>query len=216
MTYKKIILGSLKESFIMMWRNKLWLVLLFIFQILMLVILSAASYHYQLRIVEHSNAIFDYLSKLNLNDAVVADNFLKQKSVLGDDPLLIGREFSEILRNFRWLFGFVFLLLVIFLSMGWTITSKIIYKTKIKDLLGTFLKTLVVLLFYLGLVFSFFYSLLSISLSEMAMQASGLVTKYLIFFFAAAVLLYFMFISLSLSHGTNLNDLLQQTLRIGI
>ena len=216
MTYKNLILTSLKESLKLIWKNKLWFMLLFVLEILFFAALSIASYNYQIKIVEHSNSIFDYISKLKLDDAAVADNFLQQKSVLGNDPLLISREFNEILKNFRLLLLSIFISLVVFLSFAWTITIKIIHKLNVKNLAKHYLGILAVLLFYLGLIFIFFYFLLNLSLSNIVLQTSMLITKYILFFIVVVVLLYFMFISLSIVQKTGFKNIVQKTLIIGI
>lgn len=216
MNYKDIIFGSLKSSLTLLWKNKLWFMLLFILEILFFAILSVLSYNYQTKIVEHSNAIFEYLSKLNLDEATVADNIIKQKNLLGDDPLLISREFNEVLKNFRLLLLSIFFSLIIFLSFAWAITSKVIYKFNYKKLVILFSKIFAVLLFYLGLIFSFFYYLLNLSLSQIVLQTSMLLTKYILFVVISLALLYFMFISLSIAHKTELKNIAQKTLVAGI
>ena len=216
MNYKNVMLDSLKESFTLVWKNKMWFIALLILQISLFGILSAVSYHYQMRIVEHSNSIFDYISKLNLNEAAVAENLMQQKSIFGDDPLLISREFSDILRNLKLLFFSTFVLLVLFLSLGWLITSKIVHKIKLKLLITSYSKILVVLLCYLGAIFLLFYYLLNVSLSQISLQTSMLMAKYLLFAIVSIVLAYFMFISLSLIQKIGFRDLFQKTLVVGI
>lgn len=216
MQHKNIILNSLKESFAAILRDKRLFLLLFVLQIFFFVILFLLNNVYIPKIVISAQAITDYLSKQNLDEAAVTSNLLQQKSILGDDPLSISRNFNDILKNFRFYLVYSFLLLVIFGSISWPITKKIIHKSDIKQLIGNFFKNLVVLLFYLGLIFSFFFSLLNISFTELAMEGQNFLIKYIVFLIFSIILIYFMFISLSLLHNTNLSNIVQKTLIIGV
>lgn len=216
MTYKNIIFGSLKSSLTLIWKNKLWFMLLFILEILFFAILSVLGYNYQTKIVEHSNAIFEYISNLKLDEAAVAENILQKKNLLGDDPLLISREFNEVLKNFRLLLLSVFISLLVFLSFAWAMTSKVVYRFSYKKAAMLYSKIFAILLFYLGLIFAFFYYLLNLSLSQIILQTSMLLTKYILFIVISTALLYFMFISLSIAHKTELKNIAQKTLVVGI
>jgi len=100
--------------------------------------------------------------------------------------------------------------------MSWAITCKIIKKISFKGLTTIFLKNLVVSLIYLGLIFLFFFSLLTIPLSGVAAESSKLLAKYVPFFVFSIILVYFMLISISLLHNTGFKNVVQKTLIIGI
>ena len=216
MHYKNIIFNSLKESFLLIWKNKALFVLLFILQIIFFIIFFYINLTYQTKIIQSSNEIFEYLSKQKLDELSVTDNLLQQKNILGDDPLLISRNFNEILKNFRLYLVYIFILLIIFMSINWTITNKVVYKVNFKKLINIFFKNLLVLLFYLGLIFLFFFSLLNIPLSELASVTSQLLTKYVPFLIFLIILLYFMFVSIALLYKIELKKIVQKTLVIGI
>lgn len=213
---QKIIINSLRESLSSIWKNKSWFVLLFLMQILFLVILFLVSYHYQNRIVQSANEILNYISQQKLDEASATDAILQQKNILGDDPLMISRNFNEIVKNFRIYLIYIFVLLIVFISMAWSITHKMLHKNNFKQLIKNFLKNLVVLLFYLGLIFGFFFSLLNISLTQLAQQNSMLFIKYSVFLLVSIILAYFMFISLALIIKTEFKNIVQKTLVIGI
>lgn len=213
---QNILINSLKESFISIWKNKSLFFLLFLIQIIFFIILAALSYHYQSKIIESSNAIFDYVSKQKLDDATVAQNVLQQKNLLGDDPLSISRNFRDIVRNFRIYLAYVFIFLTIFLSVSWTLTNRLINKPNFKKLVKHLSKSLIILLFYLGLIFAFFYSLLGISITQIASESAQLVSKFVPFLIFSIVLIYFMFVSLSLLKNTELKNIIQRTLSVGI
>ena len=209
-----IIISSFLKSFSAIWKNKSIFLILFILQILFFWILFSTSVTYQTRILEDTQAISDYLSRQRLDEVSIAQDVLQQKDILGEDPLLIGRHFNEIVKNFRAYLAIFFMSLVIFLSFAWSLAHKLSSKMKFNDLNRLLTRNLVISLFYLMLIFSFFYSLFNISIAQAA--DVGVFTKYVPFLIAAPILIYFMFVSLSLPHTTGLNEILQRTLSIGI
>lgn len=216
MPSRNIILNSLKESFFLIWKNKFIFFLLIILQITFLAVFFYINLAYQTKILEHTKAISDYLSQQNFDDASVAASIQQQKNILGEDPLLISRNFNEIVKNFRLYLIYIFLLLVFFISMSWAITCKIIRKIGFRELKNILLKNLAMSSLYLGLIFIFFFSLLSIPLSGVAAESSKLLTKYVPFLVFSIILAYFMFVSISLLHNTELKDIVQKTLKVGI
>lgn len=235
---KNIILNSLKESFSLIWKNKSLFALLFALQITFFAIFFSISLTYQTRILESAKAITnytDYLSQQKLDDVSVASSILQQKNILGDDPLSISRNFKDMVKNFRLYLISIFIFLVIFMSISWMITIRMIYgkiygkkflcdmrvsefanSLAHKLLTKIFFKMFVILLFYLGLIFLFFFSLFSISLTGIGAESAELFTKYVPFLIFSIALAYFMFISLSLSHNTELKNIVQKTLSIGL
>ena len=216
MAYKHIIINSLKESLIAIWRNKLLFALLFIFQILFFISLSSISYRYVPIIVEKEQAIEDYFSNLKLDEESVAAGILQRKSVLGDDPLSISRNFNELVRNFK-IYSFnVFVLLVFFLSISWGLAHKFLSKINFGNSIKVISKILAVLLVYLGAIFLFFFSLLDISFMELAEQNFKLLIKYAVFLFFSVIMAYFMLISIALLGKIRLKEIVQKTLVVGI
>src|SRR3989344_7271141 len=213
---KDIIFSSLKESFTLIWKSKPLFALLLILQIAFFVLFSMISYNYVPKMIEGQKAIEEYLSNIKFDEASVAANMLERKNILGDDPLLISRNFNEIVGNFRLYLIYIFILLVFSISVFWAITSKIIHKISLKQLTKIFLKIFIVALSYLGLIFIFFFSLLNVSLTGVAEESAKLLTKYVPFFIFSIILVYFMFVSISLLHETKLKNIVQETLKIGI
>ena len=216
MPQKNIILISLKESLTKIWQNKFLFVSLFISQILFFIIFTVITYHYQTKIIESSKSIFDYLNKQNLDEASASSNILQQKNIWGDEPLMISRNFKEMVKNFRLYLMYLFISIVAFGTINWMITLRLIFKKKVSSLKKIFFKLFFILSFYLGLSFIFFYSIFNISLTETAIESASLFTKYIPFLIFSIILVYFMFVSLSLLHNTGLNNIVQKTLSIGI
>ena len=216
MPSKNIILDSFKESLALIWKNKSLFVLLLVLQIAFFVLFSIISYNYVPKMIEGQKAIEEYLSNIKFDEASVAANMLEQRNVLGDDPLLISRNFKEIMRNFRLYLIYIFILIVFSISVFWAITSKIIHKISLKQLTKIFLKIFIVALSYLGLIFIFFFSLLNVSLTGAAEESTKLLTKDVPFFIFSIILVYFMFVSISLIYHTELKNVVQETLKIGV
>ena len=209
-----IIFSSLKHSFSAIWKNKLWFFLLFALEIIFLAVFGYINTTYGIKIVESSKAIDEYISQQQLDEVSVAENILQQKSILGDNPLSISRNFNEIVRNFRLYLIYSFISLVIFTSASWAFTYRLIHKITLKNLIKNFTNALVISSFCYGLIFAFFYSLTNISLADA--EGTKLLAKYIPFFIFSLVLAYFMFVALSLLNNSKLSDIVQKTLRIGI
>ncbi len=212
---KNIIFSSITESFTLIWKNKLLFILLFILQIVFFVIFSYINLTHQTKILENTKTITDYLSQQKLDDISVTENILQQKSILGDDPLIISRNFNEIVKNFRLYLIYIFILFVFFISINWTLTNKLIHSMNIKKSIKIFLKNLIISSFYLGLVFVFLFSLINISITDLA-ETSKLFQKYAIFLVLSLILLYFMFVSIALLYKIEFKKIVQKTLVIGI
>ncbi|MBI2652499.1 hypothetical protein HYX00_03445 [Candidatus Woesearchaeota archaeon] len=166
--------------------------------------------------IESQKAIEYYVSQLKLDEASVASNVLQQKNILGDEPSSISRNFYDIVKNFRLYLIYTFILLVMFVSINWTITTTLINKKNFNKLIKDFLKIFFASFSYLGLVFYFFYSLFNITTFETATMTAKILTKVVPFSIFSIILAYFMFISISLLHKTELKNIIQKTLSIGI
>jgi|GEM_PF-1880776 hypothetical protein len=213
---KNIILSSLRESFISIWKNKMLFIFLFILQIIFLSLFSIINFKYQSKIVESSNAIFEYIAKQQLDEASVSEDLLQRKSVLGEDPLVISRNFNGIIKNFRIYMAYLFSLLIAFLSASWALTNKFAGKVNFRQLANIAFKNLVISLFYLGLIFIFLFSLLNVSSIQLTADSSAFFAKLTIFIIISTTLSYFMPVSLSLAGKIYFKDIVQKTLMIGI
>ena len=219
MLHKNILVNSLKESFKSIWKNKLLFTFLFILQVIFFVTISFLTLEYTTKILGGAIAISDYLSQQKLDDVSVADNILQKKSILGDDPLSISRNFSDMVKNFRIYLIYLFILLVAFLSLVWSLTCNFIYEKKNSSfhaMTKNFFKGAVVLMFYLGIIFLFLLLVFNVSLTGIAIEGINLFTKYTPLLIFSIILVYFMFISLSLVHKVELKNIVRETLRIGI
>ncbi|MBI2658362.1 hypothetical protein HYX08_06755 [Candidatus Woesearchaeota archaeon] len=166
--------------------------------------------------LESAMAITEYLNRQNLDDASVTSSMLQEKEILGDDPLMISRNFNEIVGNFRVYLALIFILFAAFASFAWSMTHRITNNSSLRKTLKIFFKIFVVSFIYLGLIFAFLFSIINFSFTEIAAEGQKLLMKYIIFLAVSIALLYFMFISLSLIGSTRLGNIVQKTLSIGI
>jgi len=244
MAQKHIIVNSFVESVTLIWKNKRFFALLFILQFIFFVFFSLITLTYGVRMIEAGKAIDDYLSKLNLDETSATSNILEQKNVLGEDPLSISRNFNEMVRNFRIYVISVFVIVIIFASINWSVTINFLHKQQFHKFLKILFKNLVILIIYLGLVFTFFFLIFGVSLREILGASSvfsllsfsfgetsnvlpnnlfGETSNVLIstlkfapFLIFSLVLAYFMMVSLSLSYNTDFKNIFQRTLSIGL
>lgn len=216
MPHKNIIIASLRESFAAIKKNRLLFVFLIALEIIFLAAFFFINLAYQTKILENAKAIADYISQQQLDEASISLNMLQQKSILGDDPLSIRRNLDAILENFRLYLTYMFAVLAAFGAAGWAITHKLINATNFRHLIKDFFKILAILVFCLGLIFLFFFSLINISFASAAMDSAKLLAKYIPFLIFSAVLAYFMLVSAALAHRTELKSIVQKALSIGV
>ncbi len=216
MKSRNIIINSLHESLKSIWKSKLLFLLLFVIQIAFLIIFSAINLNYQTKILGNLQSISEYMGKLSLDEASFSSSILQQKNILGEDPLFISRNFNEILKSFRLYLLYVFLFFIFSAALNWALAKSLKHKAGFKEMIEAYLKELMILAFYLGLIFAFFYSILNISMAQMVNEGTKLSIKYIPFLIFALALCYFLFISLSISHKSRLNGIVNKTLVIGI
>ncbi len=212
---KNIILASFKQSIALIRKNKPLFFLLLTLQIIFFIIFSFINFKYTTKILESAKEISDYLSQQKLDEISVGQNILEQKNILGDEALMISRNFNDIVRNLKWYLAYIFILFVVFISTAWTVTHKLIYGIDFKRLIKNFIRIFIVSFVYLGLIFSFFFYVLNVSFTQ-AVEVPKPFLKYAPFLIFSAILAYFMFVSIALSHKTKLANIVQRTLSIGI
>ena len=130
MTSKNIIINSLKESFSVIEKNKKIFFLIFILQIIFFLLIILVSSFYMSKIMESTMNIIEYTEKLNLNPQTARIDILQQKNPLGDDPLLISRNYSTIIKNLILFLFFIFVIFVLINGSIWYFISNIFEKKK--------------------------------------------------------------------------------------
>ena len=122
---KNIILSSLKESFLLIKKNKKIFFLIFALQILFFLLIVIANSVYMSKILQSTVNIIEYTESLNLDTQAASVGVLQQKSPLGEDPLLISRNYNEIKKNFTFLLFIIFMIFVLINGMIWYYSSNI-------------------------------------------------------------------------------------------
>ncbi|MBI2654963.1 hypothetical protein HYX06_00880 [Candidatus Woesearchaeota archaeon] len=213
---RSVIIISLKESISLIWKSKSWLLALVIIQIGFFAAVFMVSNAYLPKVLENAQSMSAYISAQNFDEASMTERVLQQKDILGEDPAALTKYFDGVVENFRIYLVYIFVFILVFSSLLWSMTHKITDKLNLKQSMRNFYIILAILLFYLGLIFLFFYLLLNISFSEAVLQGSKIFIKYAPFLVFSVILAYFMFISLALPHKGEIKQVVQKTLAVGI
>tara|TARA_Y100000310_G_scaffold335839_1_gene418871 strand:- start:187 stop:1050 length:864 start_codon:yes stop_codon:yes gene_type:complete len=195
----KIISTSIKESFLVIPKNKKIFTLVFVLQILFFLSILVVSSYYTSKILENTEDIIDYTETLNLNIEQAKFDILQQKNPLGEDPLLISRNYEEMKKNSLFLLLSVFIIFVIINGLIWYLTSNFQEKNKkvfsIKNIITYLSKFLIISLILSSSLFILVYNFLNISFS------SFLSTKPMNFIpliIIAIITIYFSYIAIPL------------------
>src|SRR3989344_1257217 len=99
MSSKHIVTSSLKESFLLIKKNKRIFLLIFVLQILFFSLIIMANAYYIPQILQSTKDVIDYAEALNINPQTANVDILQKKNPLGDDPLLISRNYNLIMKS---------------------------------------------------------------------------------------------------------------------
>ena len=212
--HSKIIKESLKESFLAISNKKKLFLLIFILQIVFFFLIAAISINYFTKIIENSKNILDYSEKLNLDSAKMQLDVLQQKNFLGEDPLLISRNYDKLIKNFGIFLFYIFISFSLVNGFLWYCASNIHAKKLflIKNSFRYLLKFLVVSIFLFLISILFFYSLLEITFSGF-LNANP--KTFIPLLLLTAILLYFIYISIPLINSFKLKELPKKAFFIG-
>jgi len=213
---KNIILSSFKESFKAIKKNKMVFLVLFLLQLLFFSLIFFVNLYYQPKIMDSVINVMDYVSKQNPEDG---------KNILGDDPLMIHRNYENMVYNLRLLAVWCFFIFVFVNGSIFYLISKLIYDKKFnfkicfekyrentKEFLTYLLKFGIACLIFFLLIFSFLYSTFKGSLFSMVNSLGSFNPASLLIAFALA---YFMYILFSLLYKVKKNTF-KKLFKIGI
>lgn len=198
---------SFKQSFnIIKERKKIFLTLFFL-QLLFFSSIFFINLHYMPRIIEKSTLVFDYISKQNPED---------KDNMLGDDPLMISRNYKAIQSYLKPLIIFCFLSFVLINGLIWYLCNKLVFSKKLfdkKELLKYYSRFFVISLVSFILIINFLYSsfkgLFTFSYDQIGSFnfAAFLFTLFLV---------YFLFISYSSILKFSLKNSLKKSFQVGL
>ncbi len=216
MDSKDIVLSSLKESFLLIKKNKKAFLLVFILQILFFSLIIVVSAYYVPRILQSTQETIDYAESLNINPDTANIGILQQKSPLGDDPLSITRNYNLIAKNMFYLLSYVFLIFVIINGLAWYFASNIPEKTK-RLFSSRNLSYYLFLFFIISVILSFFLYLMSYNLVNIAFSGylSVKPVNFIPLFLIAIAAIYYIYISIPIMGKIKFRSLAKSTFSIG-
>ncbi len=207
--------SSLKESFLLIKKNKGIFLLIFFLQALFFSLVIMANAYYVPKIVQGMEAAIGYAEALNINPQDVNVGMLQKKNPLGNDPLLISRNYKEIIKNSLLLLLSVFAIFALINGLAWYLASNI-GKSKslfsLKNLLPYLLKFFVVAMVLSAFLYIFSYNLANIvSSSFLSAKPMNFIPLLLI----ATVAIYFIYISIPLLGKIKPRSLAKSSFSIG-
>jgi len=215
MSSKHIVISSLKESFLLIKKNKRIFLLIFVLQILFFSLVIMANAYYMPRILQSTQEAIDYAESLNINSDTANIGILQKKNPLGEDPLLISRNYNEIIKNSLFLLLSVFAIFALINGLVWYFASNI-KKSKnlfsLKNLLSYLLWFFVVALVLSAFLYIFAYSLVNIAFSSyLPVKPINFVPLLLI----TAIAAYYIYISIPILDKIKLRSLAKSSFSIG-
>jgi len=168
MPSKNIISKSIKESFHLVSKNKKTFLLIFALQILFFFLLITINSFYTAKIIDSTQNVMEYLDAVNFNEEKARIDVLQKKNPFGEDPLLISKNYNEIIKNFISLLLLTFLLFIIINGLIWYLASNIGKKSlfRLKGIAFFLLKFFVVSLILSVFVYLFLFNLIKVSFSS--------------------------------------------------
>ena len=211
---KKIITGSLKQSFSLIKKHKKIALSLLILQIIFMGLIISLQVNYQVKALDAAQNIMQYLDQQDLSDIGVAEDIALGSNLLGDDPLMISRNYKEIVSLMTSLIVYSSLVYLLLGSISWALTDQLINKKNKKKFLSYMGKFCL-----LAISFWIINSLLIFSGSKAmitrAISGASLSAFSFIYLVPALIVFYFMFISFALISKLKFNDILKKTLKLG-
>jgi len=173
---------------------------------------------YQSKMLESTQAIIEYMEKQKFDQASLGLSLLQQKSVLGDDPLLISRNFSAIAYNLKFLIFYTLIIFILLNGFIWFLTCNLINKNfkslkiNIKNLFNYIFKFGLIALIFSFLAYLIAFSTLESSLNPFEeTQKSSFAPLLLV-----PVLFYFMYLAFPLLNKVQFKNILKNLFNLGI
>ena len=215
MSPKHMVISSLKESFLLIKKNKREFLLIFILQGLFFSLVIMANAYYVPQILQSAEDVIGYAEALNINPQAANIGILQKKNPLGDDPLLISRNYNEIINNSLFLLLSVFSIFVLIDGWVWYLASNM-GKSKnlfsLKNSLSYLLEFFVAAMVLSAFLYIFAYNLVNIAFSSfLSVKPADFIPLLLI----AAIAIYFIYISIPLLGKIKLRRLAKSSFSIG-
>ena len=215
MKSKNLILNSLKESFLIIKKSKKKIFLLFVLQIFLVSLISYIGLLFLPGVFESTQEIFVYLDQQNFDDTTIGLDILQQKNPLGDDPLLVGRNYDNIVYNLKLFVSYSLLVFIMLNGFIWFLTSNLMNKKNltVKNFFMYVLKFGFATLIFSLLIYLFLNSTIKSLINPLAeTQTNNFILPLLI----TLALFYFMYLSVSSLNKLEFRNILKNLFRIGV
>ncbi|MBI2208230.1 hypothetical protein HYU50_01940 [Candidatus Woesearchaeota archaeon] len=213
---KHIVISSLKESFLLIKKNKKVFLLVFILQVLFFLLIVMVNVYHMPQILQSAKDAIDYAEALNINPQTANIDMLQKKNPLGEDPLLISRNYDLIIKNSFYLLFSIFLIFVVINGLIWYFSSNINEKGKnlfsLKNILRYLSRFFIIAIILSVPLYFFAYALVKTSFSSfLSAKPADFVPLLLI----AAIAIYFIYISIPILDKIKFKSLAKKLFSIG-
>ncbi|MBW2980832.1 hypothetical protein KY360_05440 [Candidatus Woesearchaeota archaeon] len=208
-----LITTSLKQSFKLVKKHKRIVLGLLILQIIFLSLMIGLQMHYQMKAFEVAEVVMEYLDQQDLSDIEVAKNIVTGSNILGDDPLMIYRNYRKIAGFMVRLSIYSLVVYLVFGSLNWALTDQLIYGKNKKRFLAYIGKFCLLAMGFLALIFLLAYSSLKGVIGGLILET--LTSGNFVYLILGLALLYFMFISFALISRIKFKEILRKALMLG-
>ena len=215
MKSKNLILNSLKESFLIIKKSKKKIFLLFVLQIFLVSLISYIGLLFLPGVFESTQEIFVYLDQQNFDDTTIGLDILQQKNPLGPDPLLVGRNYDNIIYNLKLFVSYSLFIFILINGFIWFLTSNLMNKKNltVKNFFMYVLKFGFATLIFSLLIYLFLNSTIKSLINPLAeTQTNNFILPLLI----TLALFYFMYLSVSSLNKLEFRNILKNLFRIGV
>ncbi len=209
---KNIILKSLKETFSLIRKHKLLILVLFLLQILFFSVLTFTQINYQVAIATNLQSMSQSLDNLALDDETIAQKISEKGDIL--DISGIYASYDKIMETLRILIIVSFLIFAVMNGINWAFTDNLIKKKSIKQFFTYLWKFILLALLYGVVILTLLF--LFIRTAFMGLETGDNPVFIALLLILGLVAFYFMFISFALIGKANLKDIFKKTFKIGI
>ena len=201
-----IIINSLKKTLTIIKKNKSNIFLIFFLQIIFFITLSLIFYNTINPAMQHAKNAVYYYDKINITEDSGMFGYL------GEDPLVIYQNYSQMMHYLKFMALFSVLVFIILNGLLWTLSDNLLNKKNLKQSLNYFSNFGILTLIFAVLFYLFIFNTLRSSLVKLEYSLLPLIGILFLFI----VLIYFLFISYSLINKRKLKDISKLTSKIGI
>jgi len=200
-----VIINSIKKSLSAIVKNKKIFLLIVTLETVFLLLITMVGAFYMSKILQSTSNILQYTDTLNIDPQTTGVNILQRQSPLGNDPLLISRNYHDIKKNSLILLSYIFIIFVLFNGLAWYFSSNLIDKKKIsmKIILRYLMQFFVLSVILYGFLLLLGFNALKIFFSEFLLTQPITFAPLLILSIAAV---YFIYTAISLLNKVGLRS----------